>query len=278
MRIVGTVVEPDGRPVAGAELVLSDTIAGLTMSTTADSQGRFEIPFTRGGSFEISAERMGYSRVLSALACFDGEELLVQIVLSVSPVEITGLDITARPVPAAAELNFRGFEARRAHQPGFFIAEDEIVRRSPTRMTDLVGRAPGATVLRLGGRAVDVTLVRGQGSSFRGLGTCLPSIYLDGLRVREGGPQEGDIRKATFTLLNDLIQPEEVTGIEVYTGLGGLPAVFRGTGASCGVVAIWTKRQTHPTGLFPPIPDPPRRRFEVHCSCLMRPGLPSPQC
>jgi hypothetical protein len=242
MRVVGTVVEVDGRPVAGAELVLKDTLAGFSNAATADSQGRFEIPFPGAGSYELSAARIGYSRASSALACFEGEGLPVRIVLSVSPVEITGLDVTARRAPATAELNLRGFEARRAHQSGFFVAEDEIVQRRPTRMTDLVARAPGATVLRLGGRAVDVTLVRGQGSSFRGLGTCLPSIYLDGLRVRAGGPQEGDLRKATFTLLNDLIQPEDVAGIEVYTGLGGLPAVFRGTGASCGVVAIWTKR------------------------------------
>lgn len=241
-QIVGAVVDVEGRPVPNPDVLLKDSLGSTINTAVASGQGLFAIQLRRGGSFVLSVSRIGYRETPDTITCSDGEDVRVQVVLEVWPLEIVGLDVTAPGVPKAGELSFRGFQARKVEAAGFFVDEDEITRRRPSRLTDVVGRAPGAMVLRLGGRIVDVSLLRSQGSSFRSLGTCLPSIYLDGLRVREGGPSEGSALRGTTTLLNDLVQPDAVAGIEVYSGLGVLPAVFRGTGATCGVVAIWTKR------------------------------------
>ncbi|GMV07778.1 MAG: hypothetical protein AMXMBFR53_40530 [Gemmatimonadota bacterium] len=243
-RVRGTVVEAaTGQSVADAEVVLLDTLDAVMAAVVTDRQGRFTLSPRHGGAFVLVVGRLGYADVRTPLRCLDGERLVLRVSLDVEAVELGGLDVTTRATPRSAELSVAGFESRRIQVPGFFVDEAEIAERRPTRLTDVVGRAPGASVLRLGGRVVDVRFLRGQGVTLKGAGPCLPSIWLDGVRVREGGRPEGDLRSATFPLLNDLIGPEQVAAIEVYASSASVPAPFRGTGSSCGVVVVWSRRE-----------------------------------
>jgi hypothetical protein len=38
-----------------------------------------------------------------------------------------------------------------------------------------------------------------------------------------------------------VVLPDQVAGIELYTGPATVPPEFNATGSACGVVAVWTK-------------------------------------
>jgi len=45
--------------------------------------------------------------------------------------------------------------------------------------------------------------------------------------------------------LNTMVAPEEISGVEVYTSAGTVPAQFKGLSQAsmrCGAVVVWTKR------------------------------------
>lgn len=242
-RVIGTVVErATGQPVADAEVVLLDSLDAVVAAVVTDRQGRFTLSPRHGGAFVLAVARLGYADVRTSLLCRDGERLGLRVSLDVEAVELGGLDVTTSARPRSAEMSVAGFQARRVEMPGFFVDEVEIAERNPPRLTDVVIRAPGTSVLRLGDRVVDIMFLRNQGVTMRGSRPCLPSLWLDGLRVREGGRPEQDLRSATFPFLNDLIAPEQVAAIEVYASSASVPGPFRGTGSSCGVVVVWSRR------------------------------------
>ena len=89
----------------------------------------------------------------------------------------------------------------------------KIERRKPSEITDLVGRVPGVTVQPIGGRAVDIQV--GHVPSLDFDRPCFPSVWLDGIPVREGGFQtEAAQFRWEFLFLNDVIPPEQIGGIE----------------------------------------------------------------
>jgi len=62
------------------------------------------------------------------------------------------------------------------------------------------------------------------------------SLYIDGRRIRvaTGGIPAG---------VDDFVMPGDVSGIEVYTGSGSLPAEFADPNAQqCGAIVVWTGR------------------------------------
>lgn len=68
------------------------------------------------------------------------------------------------------------------------------------------------------------------------MATIGPSVYVNGrlFRLLAGGGPFG---------IDDLANPSDVAGVEVYTGLGDLPVQFADPNAQkCGAIAIWTGR------------------------------------
>jgi outer membrane cobalamin receptor len=121
------------------------------------------------------------------------------------------------------QKDYTGF-TERAKRGGFgrFITEADISKRSAFVVTDVLRTTPGLQVVPNGG----------LGYTVLGRGGCMPDLFIDGTRVLDGTAQ-----------IDQMVQPTEVGGIEVYTSGAGAPPQLQGAGGSaCGVVAIWTKR------------------------------------
>jgi outer membrane cobalamin receptor len=104
-----------------------------------------------------------------------------------------------------------------------FITRDDIERRGPFRVSDLLGDR--GWLEYADGHGVAVVNRRTQSE---------PAVYLDGHRLVE------ECKHGAAEAVN-LVHPGDVEGIEIYSGPATTPAEFSGSTARCGVIAIWTR-------------------------------------
>jgi hypothetical protein len=63
-------------------------------------------------------------------------------------------------------------------------------------------------------------------------GICAPAVFLDGI-LMEGAAQAGG--------LDRIVQPSEIQGMEIYTGITRVPLQYSTPGSRCGVIVLWTR-------------------------------------
>jgi hypothetical protein len=126
-----------------------------------------------------------------------------------------------------------GFEERMRNGQGHYLDEAKIDARRAIRFTDLLRNTPGLRVLsgRYGNNEVLATRINGIG------GDCTPVVFLDGIQANSAGGGAADQGLA----LDDILQPGDVAGVEVYTGLAGVPPRFQ-VSNSCGTILVWTRQ------------------------------------
>lgn len=220
--ILGTLVDQQtGRPVsAGSMSLLTESDARVDQAVT-DSAGAFVLRAAQAGAYRLRAEHAGYSAAVSpSLDLQAGDTVRVEFQLSTRQVVLSPLVVKGEPRRLDSAL--AGFDQRaRERAFGTFVTRDEIDRQHPVRTTDLLQTIPGVQLVPVsfGGRF-----------AVRMRGGCAPSVYLDGMRIRLFG-----------MTIDDLVQPSEVEGIEVYRSGAEVPAEYS-SGSGCGAVLIWTRR------------------------------------
>lgn len=203
--------------VEGRVTLLTADSAELT-SVRTDTLGSFRFPIPEGGDYRLGADRLGYFGAVSPpLSIGSNDTLQVEFSLARDIVVVEPLIVTARTrrlTPAARRFY------RRAEQGGFgsFITREDIEKWHPLRTTDLFHRIPGVqTTPIMGGSRVTIR------------GHCTPTVYVDGTRVNG------------YRSIDDLAQPLEIEGIEVYRSAYQAPVEFTGLRAGCAVILIWTR-------------------------------------
>jgi hypothetical protein len=193
-----------------AVLLLSDTT--LVRAVITDSLGAFEIELPRTGRYRISASRAGYRAVGPApFTAPAGRVLDVVVRMADDIVVLDPLDVRARPMALTTVDRARErIERNRSRGIGTHITRAEIEAGSRNTLTDLLA----------GQRA----------QQWRG---CRPALYIDGALIADYTPD-----------LDVLITPDDIEAVEMYSG--PVPRAGFQDRAGCGLLLVWSRRDTRP--------------------------------
>lgn len=208
---------PDGRPGAFA----------LT-----DSAGVFIMIAPRVGFFTLSAERIGLATVTTPeLEVVLGEEVDVELRMAEEAVPLEPLVVTARGSVDMGPLAgyFRRMEEQGRLGFGHILSRDQIEERQALDVADLLRDIPRIRVVAQGFGRPPSVVVLGRG------GQCTPKVYIDGIHQNRGGGAH------TAAVVDEIVRPHDLEGIEVYRGVGEMPGEFYDE-EHCGVVLLWTRR------------------------------------
>lgn len=192
--------------------------------TTSDS-GAFALTDIPPGKTRFTVRRLGYLPVDFDLVLKPGTLKPVVVHLVPAAPSLTTVDVHAHA--ARGDDTYRddrfaatGFFDRKAHLTGYFISPEEVERRHPAYVSDLLYAVPG--VMLVG---------RPHTSSAHYISTtdhCRLELYLDGHPAGDG---------------DDLITGSDIKAVEVYSSLLSaadrfLPSPQKGY---CGSIVVWTK-------------------------------------
>lgn len=214
--IRGSVVDDEsGEPIAGVAL---DVVRGNTVVATGQtgSDGSVVLSLRAAGRYSLRVTHPSYLPLTTAELSVGSDTVRIELRLGRTTIPL-------RPLVVEVPLDARmaGFyERMRRGAAGHFITQDRIEQRPGARTTDLLREVPGLDIVRVAGR----NMVR-----IRGRATCNPTMFIDGIEVRQY-PESG---------VDDFLRPEMLAGVEVYTG-GNAPPPIEGRNA-CGVIAFWTR-------------------------------------
>jgi hypothetical protein len=204
-------------PVSDAEVL----VPALRVRRRTDPIGRLLLSAIPAGDYVVVARRFGFlpDSQRTHIPATDTEVTVTFHLRTSAHV----LD-TARIESKALRDKMVDFERRRASGRGTFITRDDIEQRNPLTLADLLRTVRGLTI-RTSGVRTEIRFVRAN-SRTDGV-DCPPELVLDGVR--------------TFDATVDEVDLGEVEGIELYRGLGQIPAEYLSRTAGCGVVIIWTR-------------------------------------
>ena len=234
-RIVGRVVDRrSGRPVEAAEITLGD----MEERRVTDGSGRYAFDRVPPGLHRVGAAHLAYEDVDQMVELPRDRTLQVNFELSVDPIELQPLVVTA---VREKRLELQGFYERRElgelRGAGVFLTRDDIQDAGAIRVTHYLGRIPGLRTecTGSGNNNCVIRMTRGAPSlSGRAEWGCMNSnIWVDGVRVIRDNSGITDS-------IDNFVSPSEIAGIEVYRGPSELPAEFGGSVGRCGAIVIWT--------------------------------------
>lgn len=229
--IHGRVIEETtGEPIPDAFVRVLDERRRTLGTTETDADGRFSFPRLKPGPFAFRVGSVGYTEITTPYwQVRGGETLDVTIRMHPHTVLLAPLEINARSRSESPML--AAFYSRMDRRlGGTFFSREDIERRRPSALTDLLVDVPGLR-LEAGGAPGDRIATFDRSLFAPGGGRCHVQVYVDGVHAKGDGVS-----------LNELASPSGLEGVEVYRGLATVPPEFLSPEARCGVIALWTRR------------------------------------
>ncbi len=237
--VVGRVLDAESRTPLSYVVV---DIIDQKRRVETDASGRFRIEDLSPQLVTVRLRQIGYPVVERSLNLFAGRETRVEYVLAKAPPRLADVVVNAKRSPT--NLLMAGFEERKRLGIGKMYGDEELARHRERRVPDLLRDAPGVQFVM--GRGGEYQLASNRSTmglgNNRTAGSCFLQVVIDGMVV--WSPETGSQRSTSFGPpdLGNLVAVSELIGIEVYSGLAGVPAMYRRQGNSCGVVLFWTRR------------------------------------
>ena len=245
-QLSGVVLTPDHRGASGAQIVVWGTAA----STITGDSGAFALSGLPAGTYTIESRAVGYAPTRTTVNLASHETSTERIVLAEKVPILEEVTVYGRKTDIPTLIT--GFMKRSHGGTGFFITQDQIRRKHPYRITDLLRTVPGVRVIPTGAIGYTVAM-RGflsrTENNFNPL--CDPALYVDGLKQSGGSAASSPaMGGGSFDLDQDVDAaaiPQDIFGIEVYTSASELPPEYR-NGNNCGAILIWTKPRNSKNG------------------------------
>jgi hypothetical protein len=212
-----TISDSTRDPISGVEIVVEK----LGLKVESGSDGRFTLAKIDWGVQTAVIRKIGYRPVRLQLMVASDDTVRLDIRLRTAVVELPPIEVTASSVP----LGMEEFARRRLAGWGTFFDAKDLRRADHRRLSDLLNGVRGVRPITSGFRTV---LVNSRSN-------CAMAIWVDGMRIFAPGSR----RSAPD--INDF-PTHQLEGVEVYSGPAETPAELSGFGASCGAVALWTRR------------------------------------
>lgn len=223
--ISGRVVEGTAaRPVSGAQV----RVAGTTLGTQTDEQGRFTINGVSAGARTLQVSRVGYKAVTRAVT---------------APASDVTVTLESDPLGLQAVVAIGYGETNRRQVTGAVasVSAEEISSQPVASLNEaLQGRVAGVQVAQNSGTPGAAVSVRIRGSSSLSAGNA-PLYVVDGMPLLQGNYSgfNASFGGQGVDALSDL-NPNEIESVEVLKDASA--AAIYGSRASNGVVLITTRK------------------------------------
>jgi hypothetical protein len=209
----GLVHDEGNTPISSAELRLARKGEAARL-VRSGPDGRFTFSGIQSGDVELSVRRMGYKAVT--------RNIQVNAASTSSPVDVSLRTVATDVSDVLVEgedTKLHEFYERRSHNNfGKYFDGAEIMKRDPRLMSEILRTVPGASIgasTRIGNRV----LLRG----------CKPTIWVNGM-------------KAFGAEVDEVANPTDIAGMEVYLSWAGLPPQFQDReNPGCGAIILWTR-------------------------------------
>ncbi len=214
----------NGRPVVGATV----WTAAAPQAAQTDGRGRFTFTRLYPGQHLVEFSHLAYESRADSIGVEYGRMSNIRVSLSADPVRLDPIEVSVERRDIVLEQ--AGFYDREAIGFGKFLDRDDLEKRPPGRVSDLFAGLAGVSLIAgpTGQRQVILNAGRYRREP------CFPRVVLDDMIVG-GGPLQP-------AQLDVLLMRSAIAGVEVYTTTAGIPIKYGGTGSSCGVIVIWTRR------------------------------------
>ena len=214
--VSGLVVDSLGTPVPGAQVAID----GTPHRTTTDPAGAFRLVGVDPGLATLVVRRIGFKAASLPIQISRAGSAQIMVTLSMTPEILAPVEVAATREVYDARLDGY-FDRVSRRNSGNIITRERIERAHSKRMADILRQVP----------SVRITNTRAWGTvALIRVANCPPIVFIDGFAASAG------------PLDLDMIDLSSVEGIEVYAGMGSIPAEFStARGDRCGVIAIWSR-------------------------------------
>ena len=214
----GHVFDEAGAGVNGAQV----GVPGTSKVAVTGSDGAFALDGLPSGTSQIVARKIGFSPASAVVDLTARQPRNVTLMMTKATVTLEAVTVTAT---IAARLQRVGFAERRKMGLGRFIDTEEIERRQPMSVTDIIQYFPGFRIeeTQFGRTIVPTRSVSGQSAN------CI-NLFIDHVHWDLNDP--GDLDRA--------LNVNEIAAVETYAG-GYVPQEFSVPNKNCATIVIWTK-------------------------------------
>lgn len=210
-------------PIPEAVVEVLNPTGRSIQRTRSDRDGFFVFELREPGEYRLRTARVGYQTVTSEGVQVESRQTVqVEIHIATGEIALEPLRVTARTQPPRSVwLEREGFYDRERGGFGLFLTPYELSQRVAVQTSELFRGVPGITLTPVGGSRYRITSTRA--------GNCSPKMLMDGSPVADSD-------------VDEMVQPQDVAGIEIYRGPSEIPGRWMGYRSNCGLIVIWTKR------------------------------------
>jgi hypothetical protein len=226
----GVVRGSDGAGLRGADVGIANT----DRLVHTDSAGAFRLDGIPAGTRTIEVKSIGFLPETFSLDFATNGSRDTTVSMSKRAQNLKAVTVEGEKDQNSLALQ-GGFYERRAHGLGTFVTDSAIALHNHSDLTAVLSEIQGIHI-EYGVKRLPMPYLHGTKD-----GLCVPNVYLDGApfwldgstRMPGGHP---------YSDLTDIVRPELIKAIEVYTTSGTIPAQFDLTSSTgCGSIVIWTR-------------------------------------